>query len=77
MFLMFPVQPATLVLRLHSLRANFHTGEPHRMRENGKKNTEFANFRDGDHSLNIILSLILDFFLTLKNQQKGFHLIGS
>ena len=68
---MFPVQAATLVLRPHHLRANFHTG--------GKmeKNTEFANFRDGDHNLNIILSLILDLLITLKNQQKGFHLIGS
>ena len=73
---MFPVQAATLVLRPHHLRANFHTGEL-RMRENGKQNTEFANFRDGDHSLNIILSLILDLLITLKNQQKGFHLFGS
>ena len=74
---MFPVQAATLILPLHRLRANFHTGEPHRVRENGKKTTEFANFHDGDHNLNIILSLILDLLITLKNQQKGFHLIGS
>ena len=41
---MFPVQAATLILPLHRLRANFHTGEPHRVWENGKKTQNSPTF---------------------------------